>query len=78
MNQGISSLMNSGVGQGTPNPVQSPPFISQRAPNDVVTRGELNGRDYVLFRDGSVMIETLLGPRLFSSITEAQEFIGAG
>lgn len=55
----------------------APPFISQRSPNDIVTRGELHGRDYVLFRDGSVMIETLLGTRRFASITEAQEFIGA-
>ena len=55
----------------------SPPFLSsQRSPNEVVTRGALNGRDYVLFRDGSVMMETLLGPRRFPSITEAQEFIG--
>lgn len=48
-----------------------------RAPNDVITRGALNGRDYVLFRDGSVVVETLLGPRRFPSIAEAQEFIGA-
>jgi hypothetical protein len=53
-----------------------PHLMSQRAPNEVVTRGALNGRDYVLFRDGSVLVETLLGPRRFSSISEAQEFIG--
>jgi hypothetical protein len=57
--------------------MQAPMLMPQRAPNDVVTRGALNGRDYVLFRDGSVVVETLLGPRRFSSITEAQEFIGA-
>jgi hypothetical protein len=51
--------------------------MPQRSPSEVVTRGALNGRDYVLFRDGSVVVETLLGPRRFSSITEAQEFIGA-
>ena len=56
--------------------MQQPPLMSQRSPNEVVTRGALNGRDYVLFRDGSVMVETLLGPRRFPSITEAQEFIG--
>ena len=44
---------------------------------DVVTRGALNGRDYILFRDGSVVVETLLGTRRFPSVTEAQEFIGA-
>jgi hypothetical protein len=58
-------------------PPVTPPFLQQRSPNEVVTRGALNGRDYVLFRDGSVMVETLLGPRRFASISEAQEFIGA-
>lgn len=61
----------------TPVTSHTPPFISQRSNEDIVTRGELNGRDYVLFRDGSVLIETLLGPRRFASISEAQEFIGA-
>jgi hypothetical protein len=46
------------------------------ATNEVVTKGALGGRDYVLFRDGSVVVETLLGPRRFLSLTEAQEFIG--
>ena len=54
-----------------------PMLMGSRAPSDIVTRGALNGRDYVLFRDGSVVVETLLGPRRFPSITEAQEFIGA-
>ncbi len=53
-----------------------PPFLQQRSANEVITRGALNGRDYVLYRDGSVLIETLLGPRRFASISEAQEFIG--
>ena len=52
-------------------------LMPQRAPSDVVTRGALNGRDYVLFRDGSVVVETLLGAAALRSITEAQEFIGA-
>lgn len=58
-------------------PMQTPMLMSQRSSTDVVTRGALNGRDYVLFRDGSVVVETLLGARRFPSITEAQEFIGA-
>ena len=66
-------------------PVHAPPasamampsLMTQRSSSDVVTRGALNGRDYVLFRDGSVVVETLLGARRFPSITEAQEFIGA-
>lgn len=56
---------------------KTPMLMPQRASNEVVTRGALNGRDYVLFRDGSVVVETLLGPRRFPSIGEAQEFIGA-
>jgi len=63
--------------QPAPMPLQTPMLMSQRAATDVVTRGALNGRDYVLFRDGSVMLETLLGARRFPSITEAQEFIGS-
>ena len=58
-------------------PMLMPQRLSTSAPAEVVTRGALNGRDYVLFRDGSVVVETLLGPRRFGSITEAQEFIGA-
>jgi hypothetical protein len=58
-------------------PAQSHMLMPQRSASDVVTRGALNGRDYVLFRDGSVVVETLLGARRFPSITEAQEFIGA-
>jgi hypothetical protein len=56
---------------------QSHMLMPQRSSTEVVTRGALNGRDYILFRDGSVVVETLLGARRFPSITEAQEFIGA-
>ncbi len=57
---------------------QLPPtqLMTPRQSNEIVTRGALAGRDYVLFRDGSVVVETLLGPRRFLSMTEAQEFIG--
>lgn len=55
----------------------SPQLMTQRpATTEVVTKGALGGRDYVLFRDGSVVVETLLGPRRFLSLAEAQEFIG--
>ncbi|MEJ2118281.1 MAG: hypothetical protein P8Y36_10445 [Alphaproteobacteria bacterium] len=61
-------------------PQPQPQLVLQRSSNanEVITRGAMNGRDYVLFRDGSVLVETLLGPRRFPSITEAQEFIGGG
>jgi hypothetical protein len=57
------------------------PPVQRRAARDpareVITRGALNGRGYVLFRDGSVVIETLLGPKRFGSMTDAQDFIAA-
>jgi hypothetical protein len=70
-------IATSPAGSYSPSLTQTPMLMPQRSPSEVVTRGALNGRDYVLFRDGSVVVETLLGPRRFSSITEAQEFIGA-
>jgi hypothetical protein len=51
-------------------------LLSPRQTTDIVTRGAVGGRDYILFRDGSVVVETLLGPRRFLSLSEAQEFIG--
>jgi len=57
------------------------PPVQRRAARDpareVITRGALNGRGYVLFRDGSVVVETLLGPKRFGSMTDAQDFIAA-
>lgn len=58
-------------------PPGTPMLMPKRTSCEIVTRGALNGRDYVLFRDGSVVVETLMGPRRFISITEAQAFIGA-
>ena len=54
----------------------SPQLMSARPPTEIVARGAVARRDYVLFRDGSVVIETLLGPRRFLSLSQAQEFIG--
>jgi prepilin-type processing-associated H-X9-DG protein len=42
----------------------------------IVERGRLKNRAYVLFGDGSVEVETLLGLRRFASLGEAYEFIG--
>lgn len=56
--------------------LSAPQLMTPRQANDVVTKGALGGRDYVLFRDGSVVVETLLGPRRFLSLNEAHEFIG--
>jgi hypothetical protein len=74
----VSASQGGQINAPTPQATHAEPMLmGNRAPNEVVTRGALNGRDYVLFRDGSVVVETLLGPRRFTSITDAQEFIGA-
>jgi hypothetical protein len=41
----------------------------------VVERGRLKDRAYVLYLDGTVEVETMLGRRIFSSLRDAQEFI---
>ena len=47
----------------------------QEQPRKIIERGWLKDRAYVLFMDGSVEIETMLGRRLFQSLQDAQEFI---
>jgi prepilin-type processing-associated H-X9-DG protein len=44
-------------------------------PRKIIERGWLKDRAYVLFMDGSVEIETMLGRRLFPLLQDAQEFI---
>ncbi len=41
----------------------------------IVERGCVKDRAYVLYIDGSVEVETMLGRRIFSSLRDAQEFI---
>jgi hypothetical protein len=41
----------------------------------ITERGWVKNRAYVLFNDGSVEVETMLGRRLFASMQDAQEFI---
>jgi prepilin-type processing-associated H-X9-DG protein len=43
---------------------------------EIVDRGRLRGRSYVLFADGSVEVETLLGIRRFATFDEAAGFVG--
>jgi len=52
---------------------RDPPVRKQ---SKIVERGRLKNRAYVLFGDGSVEVETLLGLRHFASLGEANEFIG--
>jgi prepilin-type processing-associated H-X9-DG protein len=44
-------------------------------PKKIAERGWVKDRAYVLFVDGSVEVETMLGRRLFASLQEAREFI---
>jgi hypothetical protein len=43
---------------------------------NVVSEGRIKGRAYLLYGDGSVEVETLLGRRRFPSLAEAREFVG--
>ncbi|MFV0279815.1 MAG: hypothetical protein ACK5JM_03510 [Rhodoblastus sp.] len=42
-----------------------------------VRHGYIGDRPFVANDDGTVTVETLLGPRLFPSLADAQDFIGA-
>jgi hypothetical protein len=54
------------------NKVEAPQLAHQRK---IIERGWVKDRAYVLFSDGSVEVETMLGRRRFPSLQEAQEFI---
>jgi hypothetical protein len=43
---------------------------------ELLATGEMNGRRYALFSDGSVELLTLLGRRRFRTIAHAREFVG--
>jgi hypothetical protein len=51
---------------------EAPQLAHQRK---IIERGWVKDRAYVLFNDGSVEVETMLGRRRFPSLQEAQEFI---
>ncbi len=40
-------------------------------------RGYIGDRPFVANADGSITVETLFGPRHFSSLADAQEFVGS-
>jgi len=60
-----------------PAPARQQPVKERAKPLPKVReRGWLKDRAYVLFIDGSVEIDTLLGRRRFSSMQDANEFVG--
>jgi hypothetical protein len=58
----------------SPRPEPKPPLID---PNHIVERGRIRDRGYVMYGDGSVEVETLVGIRRFPSREDAQSFVGA-
>ncbi|MGA2637450.1 hypothetical protein [Methylocella sp.] len=60
-----------------PAPVATKAIARQQPaqPRKILERGWVKDRAYVLFVDGSVEVETMLGRRIFPSLQEAQEFI---
>jgi hypothetical protein len=64
-----------------PAPVAPPvrrELMTQSKPAElmVLSRGLMEGREYAIFADGSIELETAFGPRWFASIEIAHEFIG--
>jgi len=54
-----------------------PPTPPQQPQPERPRRGYIGDRPFVANDDGSVVVETLLGPRLFPSLADAQDFIGS-
>lgn len=53
----------------------APPSTSYETYDDSA-RGYLGDREYIMFSDGSIEIDTLLGRRRFTSLDAAREFVG--
>lgn len=63
-------------------PRQAAPARSEPAPpplpaREPVVGGQLAGRDYLSYDDGSIEIDTLVGRRRFVSIEAARDFVGS-
>lgn len=57
----------------TPTPSPAPEPARAQAEQ----RGFIGDRPFTLYGDGTVAVETLLGVRVFASLADAQDFIGA-
>lgn len=58
-----------------PMPLPTPPPLP--APPKAVIGGQLAGREFLEYDDGSIEIDTLVGRRRFVSLEAAREFVGA-
>jgi hypothetical protein len=59
-----------------PMPLSAPARPVPRKAVQVLSRGDIEGRAYAVFTDGSIEIETIFGPRWFATVELAHEFIG--
>lgn len=70
----LKKSLDAGLAQ-SPRPAAKPLGQPAARSRKIAERGWVKNRAYVLFNDGSVEVETMLGRRLFASLQEAQEFI---
>lgn len=70
----MRDFVEAAVARAAPPPTKGVGAAAAR-PKKIAERGWVKDRAYVLFVDGSVEVETMLGRRLFASLQEAQEFI---
>ena len=70
----LKRSLEAGLAPGS-RPPAKPLDQSTTRPRKIAERGWVKNRAYVLFNDGSVEVETMLGRRLFASLRDAQEFI---
>ncbi|CCB67512.1 MULTISPECIES: hypothetical protein [unclassified Hyphomicrobium] len=59
----------------SPMPMPTPPPLP--SPPKAVVGGQLAGREFLEYGDGSIEIDTLVGRRRFASLDAAREFVGA-
>jgi hypothetical protein len=63
------------VALASPAPVVAAPVATPPAPR-MLSQGEIDGRPYTLYSDGSIEMDTAFGVRWFASLDVAHEFIG--
>lgn len=70
----LDAFFAAALARATQRPAKPPPEPQSDA--GTPRRGFIGDRPYVVRRDGAVEVETLFGPRLFSSLADAEDFIG--
>jgi hypothetical protein len=77
-NRRVSGRLTWTSAPGAGSAAASPPAGTAQGPArpELLATGEMNGRRYALFSDGTVELLTLLGRRRFRTIAHAREFVG--